>query len=107
MTWGVWLQQLGSFFLRTKKKFHCKHAVAKQKESAAASVPKNAAHVAEERKRTDVALHLALTSDKIDELRRQLQKQESALRAAQTELDATDKCIEVHVREAAELFLRY
>jgi hypothetical protein len=26
VTWGVWLQQLGSFFLRTKKKFHCKHA---------------------------------------------------------------------------------
>jgi hypothetical protein len=25
VTWGVWLQQLGCFFLRTKKKFHCAH----------------------------------------------------------------------------------
>jgi hypothetical protein len=23
VAWGVWLQQLGSFFLRTKKKIHC------------------------------------------------------------------------------------
>jgi hypothetical protein len=80
--------------------------VAKQKESAAASVPKTLAHVAAEQKRKDVARDLALTSDKIDKLRRQLQIEESNLRAAQTELDATDANIESHAHKAAELLLR-
>ena len=80
--------------------------LAEQKMAAAASVPKTSAHVAAKFQRKETALVLAKTSARIDELRRQLQLEESNLRAAHTELDATDAVIATCVQEAAELLQR-